>query len=433
MLYLLLALIIITAFFVTLEWPELGFGLVIIIPLVKDLFQLPEDQIPFLNLLFLFAIFVLIAMLYKFSFKMNEVKLNREHLGLFIIFTAILLFSLNYTNELIYGADKVLKFILFNGLYFIGGMIVFQYPIKQNRFIEFLKYSILTIAIINTIFLIKHFVSGTLLQHIMVRFTLLESNSPISMARITGLGVLLWFIAAFQSKNSKNKLFASLAIIPLAVSLVATNTRGPILFSLLLIFVFVFFYLKISMTKKLTFLGIFISIIIIFVLILPANTFNRFLLLFHKASINANQSVWSAGSSARRVIFIKRLLVYLGQHPATLFIGSGAGSFADLFQDYGVCLYPHNLFFEVLFEQGLLGFTILIISITILIRDIYIYYYKKGNMTNDILIFVFGFMYFFLNAMISGDVDSNRILWLFWGGIIGMIISQQNNIHKLEF
>ncbi|MCF7741097.1 MAG: O-antigen ligase family protein [Candidatus Marinimicrobia bacterium] len=422
MLYILLAFIIIAAFFIIMQWTELGFALVIIIPLVKDIFQLPEEQIPLLNLLFLFVLFTIISFLYKYSFKLKDIKLNREHLGLFIIFSSILLFSLNYSNELKYGADKILKFIFFAGFFFLSSMAIFQSKRKVDNFVNFLRYSILAISIINLILLVRHLTSQGFFA-VIVRFTMVEGNSsPITMARVSGLGVLLWFLSTLESESLKQKLWSIVAIIPIALTLIATNTRGPLLIVFVMIIVYLFFYLDVSINKKLLALGLIFFIIVTLALVLPESVFLRFILLFRKSNLNTNQSLVNASSAARRLIFFRRLFQYLATHPWQIFLGTGAGSFFHLFKDYQLAHYPHNIFLEILFEQGILGLSIFIVSLLVLLRDFNKFIFQNKQLQTWVLPLVMGFIYYFLNAQISGDIDNNRFIWFFWGALIGVII-----------
>ncbi len=432
MMYFLLAILIIAAFVIIFKWVELGFAIMIVIPLFKDVFQLPTDQIPILNLLFLFTIFTIISFIYNYSFSNNKIRLEQKHVVLFLAFILMLLISLIYTNEMKYGIEKIAKFIFFNGFLFISGMVVFQEEKRVRNFIEFLKYLILIIAIVNVALLIKYLLSGTLLQHMIVRFTITEGNNPINLARVAGLGILLWFLSIFQSEGQKHKIIGWFALIPIVVTLLATNTRGPILFTILIILGYMFFYLNVSIKKKLFAVAFLVVIGIALMFILPENMLDRFSLLFQKGNLNIQQNIWMASSSGRRVIFAKRLLQYLSNHPSIIFIGTGAGGFANLFKDYGIYLYPHNIFLEILFEQGLVGISIFIFSIIILIKDLNLVKFNNEKFKELLLPILFGMIYFFLNAQVSGDIERNRLLWLFWGSTIGVITLVNRDAKKIS-
>ncbi|MEA3295533.1 MAG: O-antigen ligase family protein, partial [Patescibacteria group bacterium] len=301
-----------------------------------------------------------------------------------------------------------------------------------RNFIEFFKYLILIITIVNVALLIKYLMSGTLLQHMIVRFTITESNNPINLARVAGLGVLLWFLSIFQSEDQKYKIIAWFALIPIIISLLATNTRGPILFTLLIILGYLFFYLEVSKKKKI-FVIIFLVVIgIALIFILPENMRDRFSLLFQKGNLNIEKNLWMSSSSGRRIIFAKRLLQYLTNHPLTLFIGTGAGGFANLFKDYGAYFYPHNVFLEILFEQGLVGISIFIFSITIFTKELKLININNGKFNELLTPMLFGMIYFFLNAQVSGDIERNRLLWLFWGATIGIMTLANRNTKSIS-
>ena len=432
MLYVLLAILIIVAFVITFQRVELGFAIIIVIPLFKDVFLLPTEQIPILNLSFIFAIFTIMSFVYNYSFNINKIRLEQKHIILFLAFVLMLLISLIYTNEMKYGIEKVAKFIFFNGFLFVGGMVVFQEEKRTRNFIEFLKYSILIISIVNVVLLIKYLLSGTLLQHIIVRFTITESNNPINLARVAGLGVLLWFLSIFQSKDLKHKIIGWLALIPIIVSLIATNTRGPILFTLLIILGYLFFYLNISIKQKILAIGLLVVVGIALMLILPESMYNRFSLLFQKGNLNIEKNLWMSSSSGRRLIFAKRILQYVSNHPLTLFAGVGAGGFANLFKDYGIYSYPHNIFLEILFEQGLVGISIFMFSIIIFIEEINIVILRNNKFKELLLPLLFSVIYFFLNAQVSGDIERNRLLWLFWGASIGVMIQYFKSTTRVQ-
>ena len=155
MIYVFLALFIITSFTIILKYPEIGIVSLIVVPIIKDLFLLPVEKIPLLNLLFLFTIFTVFSTILKYSTKINIIKIDKNHLIALIIFTAVLIISLLYTNKFKYGSEKIINFMFFNILYFMCSVIIFQDIISFTRFFKMFRWIILFIAIFNTILLIK--------------------------------------------------------------------------------------------------------------------------------------------------------------------------------------------------------------------------------------------------------------------------------------
>ncbi len=426
----LLIFLILAVFLLTLRYEEFGFVAVIVIPLVKSIFSLPTDTIPMLNLLFLFNIFTVFSIVLKQSFSFESTKLEKHHLITLVIFSALLLFSLIYTNEIMYGSEKVFKFLFFNVVYFVGSMIIFQQPQKIRNFVKIFKYTILIVSILNIIFLIKYFLSGTLLQELVVRFTM-SGGDPIGLARVMGLGIIFWVQEIIETKKMRDRVLLFLILIPLIISLIASNTRGPLIFTLLVIFIQIFLFSNMTIQRKVTLIFISIFILFIFVLILPPQFFLRFLYFFDSSTFNTNNSMWSASSSALRMMFINRIKDDIALHPHYLFIGSGAGNFALIADTYKAYGYPHNIFWEIIYEIGLVGLGLFLYAIWLVILDIKNY---KLN-TNSIAIpMILGFLFILINSQISGDLDNNRVLWIFWGGIIGISIyhSQRNEQTNLK-
>ena len=85
------------------------------------------------------------------------------------------------------------------------------------------------------------------------------------------------------------------------------------------------------------------------------------------------------------------------------FIGMGTGGW-PIFQGLGdIELHPHNLFLEVLSETGLIGFILLGI-----LGGAFVYSFNQQCPVAFILILSFAF----LNAMKSGDLNDNILLFV---------------------
>jgi O-antigen ligase len=97
-------------------------------------------------------------------------------------------------------------------------------------------------------------------------------------------------------------------------------------------------------------------------------------------------------------------------------LGVGSGNFveytdrSDLLKNRNL-YYPHNLFFEIATEFGIIT---LLLFLVYLIQSIYLSFrinlldkLKTGNMM------FYTFVFLFLNSMISGDLNDARLLFVF--------------------
>jgi hypothetical protein len=85
-----------------------------------------------------------------------------------------------------------------------------------------------------------------------------------------------------------------------------------------------------------------------------------------------------------------------------LLFGNGIGNYPRFYYGYFMNdrVYPHNFFLEMIVEQGLL------FSLFVLIAIIYFYRRSKNS-------FKYLFLYFFLNAMFSGDIILNERVFFY--------------------
>ena len=118
----------------------------------------------------------------------------------------------------------------------------------------------------------------------------------------------------------------------------------------------------------------------------------------------------SSGSAGKRVDFYRATLAALLNQPL---IGTGIGSWSTFYFGNDQRNYPHNLFLEIAFEQGLVGLAAFLTLLALV-----------GVATNRMIrasrshFLVLGLLilYCAIISMFSGDLDDNRLLWM-WIGV----------------
>lgn len=401
-----------------LQSPVFGLASILLIPLIKDVAQLPADNIVILNLLFLFTLVTIYSTVIKYSRRYRIILLDKDSVFLFVAFIVVLLASMLYSNSFDYGLEKLGKFILFNGFLFIGSMIIFQFDKNAERYVKIVEWGVFFISLVNAVFIVKYIVSGELAKMIMVRVSVTGAN-PIGMARVCGLGVLFWLISL--SDRRQNIAVTVCILIPITISLIAAGSRGPLLAVIISLLVYTMAYTHIDIKYKLGFILLVILFALLLYFLLPESLLARYSRLFQENTFSSSLSVARASSSNQRFIFVKRILQYFNDNPGEIVFGTGMGSFKELFDYKFHASYPHNIFFEVLYEQGLVGLTVLIGGFA------YIFYYahqfiKHIKGYSYFVKFYIAFIYFLLNAQVSGDISINRFIWFFMGGVIGLMI-----------
>ena len=84
----------------------------------------------------------------------------------------------------------------------------------------------------------------------------------------------------------------------------------------------------------------------------------------------------------------------------SIFLGAGYGSYGLLFLGEDIVAYPHNLFMEILFEMGLIGFILIVLMVIMAM-----------NYRDDTGVFWGIFIFMLVNAMFSGDITGNSGLF----------------------
>jgi O-antigen ligase len=85
--------------------------------------------------------------------------------------------------------------------------------------------------------------------------------------------------------------------------------------------------------------------------------------------------------------------------------GAGAGSFAYHYPANQLRVYPHNMLLELLSELGVIGLALWTVMLVIAFGG----FIKRGGWRRSLSVVVLGFFTFAIaNAMISGDIVSNR-------------------------
>jgi O-antigen ligase len=98
-------------------------------------------------------------------------------------------------------------------------------------------------------------------------------------------------------------------------------------------------------------------------------------------------------------------------------LGQGIGSFSLLTLGEDIRLYPHNLFLEVMAELGIIGLVMMGAMLRFAWRSLGPWHVIRDDPWRILILMLF--MSTFFNAMISGDIADNRVLF----GILGLMIS----------
>lgn len=237
----------------------------------------------------------------------------------------------------------------------------------------------------------------------------------LGAGRILGLGIIITFsYFLYFAKNALLKIAALLVLIVFFSLLLITGGRGPLLATILAMLVPLLLSIRISKTRvffiKRRVVLIAGVLIVIFGIIGYSlvsgeltTTLRRLLLLF-----DAERMVYS-DQAVRLKYYIDSIKLGI---TSPLF-GHGIGSWPVLTGKGDVRGYSHNLFLEIFSELGLLGLVLFLSLITQAKLILGSWHIVRNEPILTIIVMIF--VNTFTTAMLSGDLNSHRLLFAVLG------------------
>ncbi|MFZ5517144.1 MAG: O-antigen ligase family protein [Candidatus Zhuqueibacterota bacterium] len=384
--------------------PEISFAVALTDNiLLKVLSDAVPTGLPFPQLI---AYFLLISfsIFFYLSRKSDQYEFIDSRLHQIVIAIILLLiFGLFFSTNRSYGATKILFYLIYNlTMFFIPSLYVND--LRGIKRIIIIGY-ILGIILGLISFLVK---ADTVVQFL--RFRPSESVNPIFLSRSLGVSIICGIFLLVKSKQLYTKFLILLSYIILLPPMIWSGSRGPFIGVLVLALGFYFLQPAKPLSKK-----ILISLVTltsaVLLIIYTTNTI----------STRISAPITQEASSAFRVL---AWLVAIQNFLSSPLIGIGTGSYL-MEAPWQNFIYPHNLILELACENGILGLILILLFIGQAIR------YGLSNIrdyaaTNEssglqlsvvsICLFLFGLW----NAMFSGDISNNSLVW-FAGGLISAL------------
>ena len=347
---------------------------------------------------------------------------------LFLIFGLLLGISYIYTASPDYGFRKILRFNTFAVTIFISPLLIIKSPADSKRLLSyfyFLLVIIIGIMLLQFVYFLKWGDFAIVLAY-WNRISIPGAN-PIQVSRYLAIGAAMMIALLIRNKPSQSlHYFAILFVILL--SIILSGSRGPLVSIIIGSIVYAILYERKHSSRIYGYGILAIGTIITLLLLLPESLTQRFFDLSQGSVIMTQQGVRRISTIATRFEFWSMSLQAWFSSITSFFIGLGAGSFSSLFIWRDWRWYPHNLFFEIIVELGLIG---LVIGILFIIKSYQIINkgIQRGSFTDHSALWVAGTVVMFIAAQFSGDINDNRILWMFIG--ISIASTHVDNLYNL--
>ena len=335
------------------------------------------------------SIFMVLFFSVLFLFKSTKIDLNKILLYIFYCFLIISSLIL----WIIYGVTDY-------GLVKFFNLVLIPLPISlviiekfNNRDRDLMINILLGISVLLLLF--TFFSLSTLSS---TRSGVL-GGGPIVLSR------WLCFGAVVVLFHPRIKRFKVIYILLFLFAALFTGSRGPIFSIFLVMILYFFFNFRKVFFRTIILLSFLISILFftgIFDQLLQYNNVSRVFMNIGEGGFNKpNNRSYIFESSIQEII----------SYP----LGVGSGNFVEYTEDPSFfknkdLFYPHNLFFEILCEFGIITFLVFMIYLLQSLLSFKINLFNKRE-TRNMMFYTFAFL--FLNSMVSGDLNDARLLFVF--------------------
>jgi O-antigen ligase len=307
---------------------------------------------------------------------------------LFIAWVVLMAASLTYTPVFAAGLDKIARFLTVTGVVIVGPFFVLGSLQVMKRF--FLCFGVVAFAI-----------CGYSLSSLGGSERLATpSDNTIGLGHnACALILLLWF-AVISRYPFPRRMVAYLLLIVPGVALVGSGSRGSTVACAIVIFLSLFFYRRLL-----------VDVICMAAIGITALPFLR----IPESSIEYLGTLVGSRSVSALLSFRGDLLDFgwklLMQHPL---IGAGIQGFRYSSPNPGLYNWPHNIFLEVACELGIPAALLVCVIFGSTIRETILQltdqsspYFAISQLTAAL------FLIGMVNAMNTGDINSDRSTWLF--------------------
>lgn len=342
----------------------------------------------------------------------NISKNLKEVIYLFLFFGIILGLSYLYTPSPEYGLMKIVRFNTFALTMFLTPFIIIKSPKESKRL---LYYFYFLLAIIAGIMLLQfvYFLTWGNFAVVLAYWNRISipGANPIQVSRFLAIGAAMMIALLIRKKPSESIIyFFILSIILLTIIL--SGSRGPLISIILGSFIYAIAYERNHLNKIFLYASVAIATIVFMLFLLPENLTQRFFDISQGSVIITQQGVKRVSTIATRFEFWSMSFESWISSIINFVFGLGSGGFSSLFVWRDWRWYPHNIFFEIIAELGLIGLSVLILFITktykLISQGLH-----KGSFTDHSALWVAGTTVMFIAAQFSGDINDNRILWMF--------------------
>lgn len=322
--------------------------------------------------------------------------------SLFSILAVYFMVGLLWTQSRGYGFDKVWRFIILTGWVFAGPLFVSS-GFSSFRHFFWVLTTVAAVMAIDALMRWRGF--GR------IAFVTAFGSNYIALARAGGLGFLTanGLLLPLERKRTVRCILWIAAFLCLWAALRA-GARGPVLALIISSLLFLVTGLRsprLLMDRFTLRLGVVLMLTGVLVWVLGQILFPTLFFRFRVLTTEIGQS------ALERFNLYHMAIDLWADSPIW---GHGPGQFGSKVTGEDVRLYPHNIFLELGVETGIVGVMIFISLVGYTLgKGFQFLCHSKGTIRIVVRYLLAACSFMLLNAMVSGDINDNRLLFTFIG------------------
>lgn len=315
----------------------------------------------------------------------------------YLLFALLVATSYTYTAAPEYGGIKLARFLFIATLFFLAAFFLIFTERDFRRFLRlFVTFATLTaLQVISGLTMVAR-EEGT-------DITRIGAASLLGMALI-----IVLFYPLFSTAKSRG-IFLLISLPVLTAGLIASAARGPLVALVSVLLIRVLVWVKQGQFRTaFALLVLFAASSVAMYSFVPEEYLGKYTVKIQELALLPSGEV-DSGSAGQRLRFYRATLGAIPEHPL---LGRGIGSWSVFYFGYDQRAYPHNLFLEVAFEQGLLGLSFFVLFLSAVAVSLL---WLQRVTRYRFLVLAILVVYCLGVGMFSGDLDDNRMLWLWIG------------------
>ena len=321
----------------------------------------------------------------------------------FLLLASCLFGGLLISQSMGYGLDKTLRFIVLTGWAFFGTAFLITNFQSLKRF----SWAVVIIATVMAIDALLNYPGVG-----KVAFVSALGSNYIALARAGGFGLLttLTFLLPTERRPLARLSLWVMAALQLWAALSA-GARGPVLALILSLLVFFALSARGFPRLRIDRFALRLGVVMLFVVIILAAVGQD---LFSTLTFRSQILVTEGGTSVATRLDLYRTAIKLWADSPIW--GGGTGQFGVAVAGEDIRLYPHNIVLELGAETGIIGVLGFVTMIGLAFTKGFICLHSEKGFAKIVAryLLVAG-CFALLNAMVSGDINDNRILFTLVG------------------